>query len=211
MKKSMRCTVWHLFLTKWPHMKPDIEGTGSDMELLQVLWQLKKQILCVCGGAQEISAVPVHSEFQGMWCLPVINTIYEIRTILFMKFGMFSSQLWPFIWMYVHLNLKSRSRLQFKATHLFKIFWKRHWDSFKRFWLCFNGKFAQINLRPQFLFCWNSRESSCPSPPKYLLHKPPSESHWYCQKLDIKVNSVKKVNLEMGLNWHSSLLAQIIG
>lgn len=58
--------VWHLFLTEWPNMKPDTEGTGSDMELLQVLWQPKKQISCECGGAQEISAVSVHSEFQDM-------------------------------------------------------------------------------------------------------------------------------------------------
>lgn len=128
-----------------------------------------------------------------------------------MKFGKFSSQLWPFIWLYVHLKLKSRSRLWFKGTHLFKIFWKGHWDSFKRFWLCFNGKFAQINLLPQFLFCWNGRESSCASPPKYsLLDKPPSASHWYCQKLDINDIHVKKVNSEMDLNWHWSLLADII-
>lgn len=56
-------------------MKADTEGTGSDMELLQVLFQPKKQILCECGGVQEISAASVHSEFQGMGWLPVINAI----------------------------------------------------------------------------------------------------------------------------------------
>lgn len=67
--------VWNLFLTKWPHMKPDTEGTGSDVELLQVLWQCKEQIWCECGGAQENSAASVHCEFQGLWWLPVINVI----------------------------------------------------------------------------------------------------------------------------------------
>lgn len=75
MHEEIHVQVWHLFLTKCPHMKPDTEGTGSDVELLQVLWQPKEQIWCECGRAQEISAVSVHSEFQGMWWLPVINVI----------------------------------------------------------------------------------------------------------------------------------------
>lgn len=149
---------------------------------------------------------------QGMGWLPVTNAIYEIRAIHFLKFGKFSFQLWPFIWIYVHLNLKTRSRWQFKGTHLFKIFGKGHLDSFKRFWLCFNGKFAQINLLPQFLVCWNSKEFSHPSLPKpSLLDKSHSESHWYWWKLDMNDIHVERSNSEMSLNWRSPVLADIIG
>lgn len=167
-----------------------------------------------CRGAREILLCQpwCTRSSQGTGCLPVTNALYEIRTFNFIRFGSFTFQLWPFIWISVHLNLKSRSRLQLKGTNFFKIFWKGHLESFKRFWFCFNGKFARINLLLWFLFRWSSKELSLPSPPKSsLLDKPISESYWYWWKLDTNDTHVERSYSEISLHWHSPVLADIIG
>lgn len=67
--------VWHLFLTEWPHMKPDTEGTGSDMELLQVLWQPKKaNFVWMWWSSGDLCCLSAQWVPGHVW-LPVINAI----------------------------------------------------------------------------------------------------------------------------------------
>lgn len=108
--------------------------------------------------------------------LPVPNNVCEIRAIHFIKLGKFLFQVWSIIWIHVHLNMKNRSRMQFKETHLFKML--DIWTVSKGFSFVLMGNLPKLICSQGFCF-------SNPSPPKLaLLDKPPSESHWYWWKLN---------------------------
>lgn len=162
-----------------------------------------------CGGAQEI---PPCCPSRGAQGVPKAQGAF-LSLMLSMRSGHL-----------ILLDLEG-SHLNFDLLfeYMFIYIWKAEVDcnskeliSSKYFgkdiWFCFNRKFAQINLLPQFLFCWSSKEFSHPSPPKSsLLDKPLSESYWYWRILDVNDTHVERSNSELSLKWHSPVLADIIG